>query len=631
MCGIAGFTRFHQTTGDNNTLLRMGDSIAHRGPDAHGEYINDNVGLCHRRLSILDLSEAGNQPMFSKDGNLTLVFNGEIYNFLELREQLEQEGYHFHSHTDSEVLLALYEKHQEKCLELINGMFAFAIWNEQEKELFIARDRLGKKPLYYFWDKERFIFASEIKAILQAENIHKEVRPDAVYDFFCYQYVPDPKTIFKNIYKLEPGHAMTVNKEGLSTKKYWHLSFITNHDKSQQEHIDTLKDILNDETKKRMISDVPLGAFLSGGVDSSAIVALMAGNSEKPITTCSIGFDSKKYDEVEFAKSVAEQYKTDHHELTVKANVHEHIENIIQYFDEPFADPSSIPTYFVSQLAREKVTVALSGDGGDENFAGYEKYQMDVTENKLRKLFPRFIRVGLFPTLSKVLSKINFGPCKKASSLLYTLSKSPAYGFYLSNAFMHDRTWEFLAKDELKHQLKDYHPSSITEQHYQNCDAEDHFGKILYTDIKTYLTGGVLTKVDRMSMANSLEVRSPILDYKIVEHAAQMPTHLKYNKGEKKFALKQAFSTELNNDILYRKKMGFSVPLATWLRDDIKDLAEKLLLTSEAALYQFFKPSSVELFWHQHQAKTHDHSTVLWSMITFEIWWSTYMKENTNA
>ena len=351
MCGIAGFTRFNDPTGDISSLIKMGDSIAHRGPDAHGEYLDDSIGLCHRRLSIIDLSTAGNQPMFSEDNNLVIVFNGEIYNFLELRKDLEDKGYVFKTKTDTEVILALYQFEGIRCLDKLFGMFAIALWDKQKQELFLARDRLGKKPLYYYHDQKRFIFGSEIKAILEVKTVPREIRHDAIYDFFVYQYVPESKSIFKNIDKLKPGHYLTVNKSGLEVKQYWDVSFKNQSTSNESEISEGLLDVIDTCTKQRMISDVPLGAFLSGGVDSSGVVALMAKNSADPVVTCSIGFDSKKYDEIQYAKQVADQYETTHHELTVKENIVDSLEHIAGFFDEPFADQSLVPTFFVSQLA----------------------------------------------------------------------------------------------------------------------------------------------------------------------------------------------------------------------------------------------------------------------------------------
>ncbi|MFT2090404.1 asparagine synthase (glutamine-hydrolyzing) [Paraglaciecola sp. 2405UD69-4] len=624
MCGIAGFTQFSAPVGNKKTLEQMGNALIHRGPDAGGEYIDDLVGLAHRRLSIIDLSELGNQPMFSHDRKLVIAFNGEIYNFSELREELLAKGYPLKTPGDTEVILALYELEGEACLQKLNGMFAFALWDIEKEKLFIARDRIGKKPLYYLQDNDRFAFASEIKAILTLPNVPRDIRLDAVYDFFAYQYVPDPKSIFTHIHKLPPGHYMTVDATGMKTTQYWDISFgHTSHD-SEALLTKKLQEIATQCTNQRMVSDVPLGAFLSGGVDSSGVVAMMSANSDLPIKTCTIGFDEEKFNETEFAKEVADKYHTEHHEFTVHQNVADNLEKIAEYFDEPFADPSLVPTYFVSELARQEVTVAIAGDGGDEVFAGYEKYTTDATENMLRSKFPITIRKHLFPKLANMLSKSNSKLCRKGNSLLTSLSQEPEMGFYTTNSQISDKQWNRLVKSDVKMKLGDYHPSQITIDAYRNSDGPDHLSKILYTDMKTYLPGGILVKVDRMSMANSLEVRAPLLDKDVIEFSATLPSAMKYKNGEKKHILKEAFKPMLPDGILYRKKMGFSVPLATWFRSEIKEIAERHLINQAQGLKAIFNHNYVKTLWNEHQNNTADHSNLLWSMLMYEMWWVKY-------
>ena len=383
--------------------------------------------------------------------------------------------------------------------------------------------------------------------------------------------------------------------------------------------------MIADSTKLRMISDVPLGAFLSGGVDSSGIVALMASTSENPVVTCSIGFDSKKYDEIDYAKQVANLYQTKHYELTVKEQMIDSIESISHYFDEPFADQSLVPTYFVSREARQKVTVALAGDGGDENFAGYEKYSIDQMENRIRSKIPDVFSNVLASCFASSFSQSRIRLLNRAGTLLTALNNSPAEAFYQTNAFMNDRSWNRLANNDLKQRLAGYHPSVITQKYYNAADTEDHLSRILYTDIKTYLAGDILTKVDRMSMANSLEVRAPLLDYRVVEYAASIPSNFKIHNGDKKYILKRAFSQLLPNDILYRKKMGFSVPLANWLRDELKLTCESRLFAAESGVSNFFQISEVKNLWIEHQHAIRDHSAALWSLLMFELWWQNYM------
>jgi asparagine synthase (glutamine-hydrolysing) len=628
MCGIAGFLTHQFEQLNEQHLIEMGNAIAHRGPDAHGEYIDSAVGLCHRRLSILDLSVAGNQPMFSASGDVVIVFNGEIYNFLDIKKDLEAQGIRFNTGTDTEVILHLYKQEGADCLEKLNGMFAFAIWDKRDNSLFIARDRIGKKPLYYLQHQGRFAFASEIKSLLTLPEIPKDIRLDALHDFFAYQYVPEPKSIFQHIHKLPPGHYMTLKDGNMDIRQYWDVSFAHSSSESEQTLKTQLQDLAKQCTKRRMLSDVPLGAFLSGGVDSSSLVAMMANDSHTPVKTCTIAFDDEKYNEAEFAQAVATQYHTEHHEFLVSQNVADTLEHIVSFFDEPFADPSLVPTFFVSELARQAVTVAIAGDGGDEVFAGYEKYTTDDIENRLREKFPKWLRKGVFPSLAIIFSVSEAPLMRKAKSLFTSLSVSPEMGFYITNSQMEDRQWEKLVKSNIKQELGDYHPSEITLAAYRKADGPDHLSKILYTDMKTYLPGGILVKVDRMSMANSLEVRAPFLDKEMLEFAATVPSHLKFKDGEKKHLLKEAFKECLPDDILYRKKMGFSVPLAQWFRQEIKDIANKYLIASPKGLPQFFNMSVVNEYWHQHQQGEADHGAILWTMLMFEMWWQRYVSDD---
>lgn len=624
MCGLAGFLRTPNTPNRDahqQWVIQMGQAIVHRGPDAGSTWLDDNVALAHRRLSILDLSDAGTQPMVSKTGRYIIAFNGEIYNFKTLRDGLVEQGYGFRTGTDTEVLLTLYELIGPACLDRLNGMFAIAIWDTETRKLFLARDRLGKKPLYYYESSGQFAFASEIKALIPAPFVKTDIRYDAVRDFFAYQYVPDPKTIYRNIHKVPPGHWLITDGNRSQLEQYWDVSFGSASSSSEEELSEGLYDLIDDAVRLRMVSDVPLGAFLSGGVDSSAVVGLMAGHADHPVTTCSIGFDSKRFDEVVWAKKVAEQFGTDHHEFTVRENVAGSLSEIARYFDEPFADPSFVPTYFVSQLARQKVTVALAGDGGDENFAGYSKYAVDQTENKLRNLFPEALRQGLFPSLARVAGRIGSGPFSKAQTLLNTLAVDPARAFYLTNCFFRPALWDELVIGELKRETQGYDPAEVTIEQYRKADTGDHLSRILYTDIKTYLPGDILVKVDRMSMANSLETRAPLLDYRVVEYAAAIPSSLKLHGKDKKHILKKAFSPMLPDDILYRKKMGFSVPLAQWLREEIRPLAAQVFESNSGALAQCFHMDRVRQLWAQHLSGDGRYTQELWSMVVFELWW----------
>ncbi len=624
MCGIAG--KFNFATGEpvSQELIRsMCDKMRYRGPDDSGVYAEGPVGLGHRRLSILDLSELGHQPMASEDGAIWITYNGEIYNFQLLRDDLNKKGYHFKSDCDTEVLIYLYREYGESCLDYLRGMFAFGIWDVQQSKLFLARDRIGKKPLFYYLNGQTLVFASEIKAILEDPIVKKEINAEALCDYFKYLYVPDPKTIYKNIYKLEPGHSLTITKEKRIDKTYWDVSF-RSEIQGEEEICHRLIETLSESTQIRMISDVPLGAFLSGGIDSSAVVAMMAAASAQPVTTCAIGFDSKEYDEIAYARLISDKFKTDHHEFTVNQNAEDILKDLAYFFDEPFADASAVPTYYVSKLAREKVTVALSGDGGDENFAGYEKYYIDDIENRFRNVIPKPLRQGLFPGLAQLMSPWNLRFLQKATTLLTTLGHEADYGYYLTNSEFEERLWGKTINDDLKAQIKDYDPSLATLAVYNKADTDDHLSKILYTDLKTYLPGDILVKVDRMSMAHSLEVRAPILDHHMIELAAAIPFHLKYNRGNKKYILKKALKDILPAEVMHRKKMGFSVPLAAWLRGELKEFAYAHLINGKG-IPNFFNMDQIHLFWEAHQSGKRNFGTILWAFLMFELWYQTFM------
>ncbi|MBN2062865.1 MAG: asparagine synthase (glutamine-hydrolyzing) [Deltaproteobacteria bacterium] len=621
MCGIVGKYNYGSGEPVSGQLIRaMCDTLVHRGPDDGGSHIDGPVGLGHRRLSILDLSEQGHQPMHSRDERIWITFNGEIYNYQELQSELSSKGFSFRSNCDTEVILYLYEEYGEECVNRLRGMFAFAIWDGKRKQLLMVRDRIGKKPLYYYNDGKSLVFASEIKAILADKSVKKDINAQAVYDYFKYQYVPDPKSIYKNIHKLEPGHLLTCNQRGLADREYWNVDFSISKAGTETEIADELLHILKESVRLRMISDVPLGAFLSGGIDSSCVVALMAGHQEQPVSTCTIGFNSEEFDEIAFARKMAEIYHTDHSEYTVQQKAKDILPHLIKHFDEPFADSSAIPTFYVSKLARRKVTVALSGDGGDENFFGYEKYRLEKTEDRIRSLFPSPLRKAIFPLLSRVLAGANHRVFQKGSTLLKTLGREPDYGFFLTNTEIDDDLWSEMLTPDFRRELGGYDPFWITRDHYHKAQTDDHLSRILYTDLKMYLPGDILVKVDRMSMANSLEVRSPFLDHHIIELAARVPISLKFRRGEKKYILKRIFSQMLPEDILYRKKMGFCVPLADWLRGELRDFTADRILSPGNGLEYFFNKKSISRIWEMHQDRKRNFDIILWSLLVFEIW-----------
>jgi len=622
MCGIAGFFRTAAPGADQDTLRRMGEVIRHRGPDAGGEYLDEHVGLSHRRLSIIDLSAQGNQPMFSADGRLVIVFNGEIYNFRQLRAQLQREGVVFRTSTDTEVILALYMRDGTACLKHLNGMFAFALWDKMEKSLFVARDRIGKKPLYYYHGGgDRLAFASEIKSLLQLPGVNREIEPTAIVDFLCYQYIPDPKTIYRAIHKLPPGHFMVLKAGGTpQLAEYWDVGFNEPDGRSLADAEDQLLDLLQDATFSRMVADVPLGAFLSGGVDSSAVVALMAKSSLEPVRTCTIGFQDKRHDESHFAREIADLFRTNHSEYLDNERYVDTVALLPKFFDEPFADSSAVPTYHVSRLAKEAVTVALAGDGGDESFAGYAKYAVELKEDLARQFVPR-------PILSLIHSAVSERPgnilARKARSLTASALKDPGRAFFRTNSCIEENDLRRLVSAGIARLCNGYDPALHTLKYWDRMRGKDHAACMLYTDLKTYLPGDILVKVDRMSMANSLEVRAPFLDYRIIEFAASMPSDWKIKGKNKKIMLRNAFRRLLPAGVLNRSKHGFTVPLDSWFRGELKPLAEEALLR-HSALDQYLSLPTVQRIWDEHQHKRFDHGTILWSILMLALWQMEY-------
>ena len=617
MCGIAGFLRSCSPQADRSTLQRMGEVILHRGPDAGGVYLDETVGLAHRRLSIIDLSVDGNQPMTSVDGRYVIVFNGEIYNFLELRAELAKTGYQFHTRSDTEVILALYAAEGKDCLQRLNGMFAFALWDKERQTLFCARDRIGKKPFYYYHGgDDRLAFASEIKSLLELPGFQRLVEPTAIADYLKYLYVPAPKTIFKQVYKLLPGHYLELTAGGEPVvRQYWDVEFGERSPGSFAVHCEELHELVRQSTALRMISDVPLGAFLSGGIDSSAVVALMAGASADPVTTCAIGFSDKAHDETPYAREVAELFHADHHEYFVQDDLLKTVASLPRHFDEPFADSSAVPTWHVSRLARQAVTVALAGDGGDESFGGYDKYVTELHEDRVRQTVPR----PLLALLNGVARGRSGTLARKVRSLTGSALADPAMAFYRTNTFISDQDLDLLLAGETKSACRSYDPSEHTTRYWRRLQGADHVSCMLYTDLKTYLPGDILVKVDRMSMAHSLEVRAPLLDYRIIEKAATLPSRWKINGRNKKYILKETFNKVLPKHILHRKKHGFTVPLDSWFRHELKDLAQTRLF-DEQRMGQYFDLSYLQRLWDSHQSGKVNHGTLLWSLLMFALW-----------
>jgi len=617
MCGICGiFESDPARPVLPETLERMNCALTHRGPDDAGYHFEPGLGLGHRRLSIIDLS-TGQQPMTNEDGTVWIVFNGEIYNFPELRNFLIGKGHQFRTHSDTETIVHLYEELGEDSFARLRGMFAIALWDRSRRKLVLARDRIGKKPLYYAWNGGRLVFGSELKAILAAGGIDRSIDLTALADYFSCLYVPAPKSIYSQIKKLRPAHYLVASAEGIREQEYWDLRFTGIEEKSEQQWSGELREALSDAVKVRLISEVPLGSFLSGGIDSSAVVATMSRIMDQPVTTCAVGFEEEGFNEVQYARQVASHVHADYHEVTVRPNAVEILERLAWHYDEPFADSSAIPTYYVSKAAREHVTVALTGDGGDENFAGYRRYVEDSHENRLRSLFPAWFRHGVFGPLGRWYPRLERAPrIFRGKSILQNIANDPLEG-YLRQVCVPTDTIRAILSEDVVRQLGEYEPRERFREYYRRSDGRDHLSKVQYLDIKTYLPDDICAKVDRASMAVSLEVRSPLLDHQFMELAAQIPSRLKLHHGETKYIFKEAIREMLPPSILERRKQGFGVPIGEWFRGEVKDLAYSTLFdTKDGILNQ----SYLRNVWDRHQAKVRDLSGFLWGAFVFRQW-----------
>jgi asparagine synthase (glutamine-hydrolysing) len=621
MCGICGKICFNSEKTVKRALIeRMTEVLEHRGPDAAGCYVKGPVGLGHRRLRIIDLA-GGRQPMFNESKTLAIVFNGEIYNFKALRKQLQEYGHTFKTQSDTEVLLHGFEQWDMDLVQRLRGMFAFAIWDERSKRLFLARDRIGIKPLYYYWDSGRFLFASEIKSFLQDPSVERKIDVCALDDYLTYLYVPGPRSIFAGIRKLQPGHMLTAAKDGIRIIKYWDLNFAATTGLNEAECADGLLEKLRESVSSHLISDVPLGAFLSGGIDSSAVVGLMAGLTDCPVNTASIGFKEASFNELPYAREVARKFNTHAYERVVEARAAQILDRLIWHFDEPFADSSMIPTYYVSQVAREHVTVCLSGDGGDENFAGYRRYRFDVLENRIRAKVPGALRHSFFGMLARAYPKADWLPqIFRAKTLLTNLASGPEQAYFNTMSWFNTDMKRMLYNRHLKTELNGYEPFSVMKEHFDRSEGWDPLSRIQYVDMKTYLVDDILTKVDRASMAHALEVRVPLLDHQVIEFAAGIPPHYKLAAGKGKHIFKQALKGLVPDDVLNRPKMGFSIPLAHWLRTELKPVFEEHVFSRHAFLNNWFEPAPIHRWWDQHQRGTRDYSYHLWALLVLEYW-----------
>lgn len=624
MCGICGIIYPDGHPVDPARLKSANDLIRHRGPDDEGFHLEDGVGLAMRRLSVIDL-KTGHQPLSYSNDSLWIVFNGEIYNFLELREDLEKKGLKFKTHSDTEVILALYQEMGDACLSRLRGMFSFALWDQPKKRLLLARDRLGKKPLVYSEGPGFLAFASELRCLFALENIPREINPEAVDLFLSLQYIPSPQTIYRATKKLPPAHKLVYQNGKITIEPYWDLPLNQPPLKvNLEEGKKIIQEKLRESVKLRMISDVPIGAFLSGGIDSSIIVALMSELSLRPVKTFSIGFEEKEFSELPYARQVADQYGCDHTEFIVKPKMAEILPKIAWHYGEPYADPSALPSYYVSEETRKFVTVALNGDGGDENFAGYIRY----FAMKLGRVFD-----GL-PQSAKHALKI-------ASEHLP--EHDAPYGFFWRlKRFFRSAVFNDLAERHLKmagffseeDKIGLYTPDFLNRlgksqgeatryfaNFFTRSKSEDFTNQLLYVDFKTYLPECLMTKIDIASMANSLEARSPFLDHEFVEMVFRLPGDWKL-KGLRnhKWILKEAFRDKLPPDILNRKKMGFGIPLGSWFRGPLKNFWESHVLSAKALARGYFETKTLERLWSEHQSGHRDHGYRLWALLMLELW-----------
>lgn len=627
MCGIAGYINRKSPEINTKILKSMNDTLKNRGPDDEGYFVSDFVGLAHRRLSIIDI-ESGKQPMTTEDGRYTIVFNGEIYNFLEIKENLQKKGISFSTRSDTEVLLKLFALKGADCLQELNGMFAFAIWDKIEKKLFVARDRLGKKPFYYALTPDYFIFGSELKALLKFPDIKKDIDADALQHFLTYEYVPAPFCIIKGIKKLKQAHGLTFNQNGdLKIHRYWTPPFGETPEVGFETAQKELFALLCKATEYRLIADVPVGVFLSGGVDSSSVVALMASLREgKDIQTFSINFEEQSYDESEFSLAVAKKFGTKHHTETLTAKkMLDIFPEVTRAMDEPFADGSILPTYLLSKFTRQNVKVALGGDGADELFAGYPTFYANRVADVFQKI-PNFIKKSI-EKLSKILPASD-----KDMSLDFKVRQFLLGAHY--PGVLKNQVWlsaitphqqNFLFSENFKRKLTAPHALKLIEDELKNCPSKKNTDELLYFYQKFYLCDDILVKVDRASMANSLEIRAPYLDVNVVEYATKLPYEFKLNGKTTKYILKKLFQHHLPKGITSRAKKGFSIPIAGWLKNELSGLLNDTLNQKRIEHDGIFNWPFIERLIKEHERAKCNHRKPLFALLTLHLWMDQYL------
>jgi asparagine synthase (glutamine-hydrolysing) len=622
MCGITGIFDTRKGGDISRAVLqRMNDSQVHRGPDEGSLHTEAGVGLGHRRLSIIDIA-TGQQPLFNEDGSVVVVFNGEIYNYQQLIPELQALGHVFHTKSDTEVIVHAWEAWGADCVKRFRGMFAFALWDRNQQTFFLARDRLGVKPMYYaLLDDGTLLFGSELKSVLAHGGLRRDIDPLAVEEYFALGYVAEPRTIFKQARKLPPAHTLCVRRgEPIGAPvAYWDVRFTLDSPVSQADAQEELLHRLRESVRLRMIAEVPLGAFLSGGVDSSAVVAMMAGLSVDPVNTCSIGFDDPTFNESQFAQKVADRYQTNHRLEVVKSDDFDLIDTLARLYDEPYADSSAIPTYRVCQLARKHVTVALSGDGGDESFGGYRRYRLHVMEERMRAALPQGVRKPIFGLLGRLYPKADWAPrVFRAKTTFEGLARDSVEAYFHSVSILRDPMRFQLFTPGFKAELAGYNALDVFERHADKAGTDDPLALIQYLDLKTYLVGDINTKVDRASMAHSLEVREPLMDHELVEWLATLPSDLKIRGQEGKYLFKKSLEPYLPQDVLYRPKMGFSVPLSQWFRGPLKQRVRDAVLGERLQSTGWFNTPYLRHLVEAHQSGARDYSAPLWTLLMFE-------------
>ena len=620
MCGIAGIVQTHPDGAvDTAAIHRMCEAIVHRGPDDEGIFVKGGVGLGMRRLSIIDLA-GGHQPVFNEDKTISIVFNGEIYNFLELRSELLARGHLFSTHSDTEVIVHLYEDFGSECVQKLRGMFAFAIYDERAGRLLLARDRLGKKPLHYAVQNGTLLFASEMRSILAVRPELAKLDRPALLQYMYFGYIPDPATAFEPIRKLPPGHLLEFEKGKVCVRQYWDFpQYGTYEPASEEELLEELEFRLAEAVRIRLIADVPLGAMLSGGVDSSTIVALMARATSQPVKTFSVGFKHADFDEAPYARLVAQKFGTEHHELVFEPDLVDTVEMLTHHLEEPFGDSSMLPTYFISCLARKHVKVALSGDGGDEAFGGYDRYRIHL-EDRSYKWIPKWAGLWYRELIHPMIPYQVPG-----RNLAYSISL-PWQERYTEGVSLQafQREMGILCQDFVQ---SDRNPLQSFREYLDKAPAADPLSRILYLDSKTYLPGDILTKVDRMSMATSLEARVPMLDHVFLEWVTALGPQWKMRKGEQKFILKKlATRVGVPSEVLNRPKQGFALPLGTWMCRELKELVSTTLLDAQTLQRGYFQPSGVKRMLDEHLQGRRDHSARLWRLLIFELWHRNFLK-----